>query len=716
MAKKQKYKDPEFKNVKRFNTRLKSSDMPLFEEWANTPNEMGRLPIHDIGAYDVQGYWKDNVRLGINPNDDRGHGPDKYKKPNHPTFSNESQYSNLLHRGVKWEADGGFSPTRRLKRLYSEEYYNRMFDSEPGSPEHLDKYESGGNIMGNKTDNLKRKLQGGGPVGKIPSNFRTGRRNKPIPGQSTHTDLTFMKRMVDLGYADSIDSLKEMAPEERFSMLPQSSPFTWRQMPKNSRATTNQGRYRIIETARPKQPLMATTYMDLPDEYLKGGWLGDSLANAASGASIGSMFGPWGTGIGAVSGFVSGMFGGDDEESKIVKPAVSKASQVYDTAVVEGGGNLKRLSQRTDYKGASHAEGGIDLPLGETRVEVEGGESRTGDIVHSSKIKVTPEIMKTYAGKVPLKKGDVGRSVADVLRRVDKRFEKRSGDEWNDTARLTAQEPFNIMSEELSKDYESKRVMKHGGRINKAGLGANLLKFATDPGNAPMIGDIAGLASNMIRRPEKVDYEQASYVPTKFTPISTETGINRIRRSYGNTREQLRRLNPRMYRNQLANLGAAEAETIGDYTGQLEGANAEIKNRALLTDSQNVNKVNMFNTQVGMQEAEANAANRGAKRSAVDAHMMNLATNIGRKARDTKLYEMQDKKQDQMVELQKGWQSIYKNPAGASSSFITPEDSDFDPMTPITLDEEEDRFYGANGGSLARKASELLRKRRFNTR
>lgn len=45
----------------------------------------------DSYDYDMQGWYKDNQ--GADPKSEGVHYPDTYKKPNHPTFSDQSQYS-----------------------------------------------------------------------------------------------------------------------------------------------------------------------------------------------------------------------------------------------------------------------------------------------------------------------------------------------------------------------------------------------------------------------------------------------------------------------------------------------------------------------------------------------------------------------------------------------------------------------------------------------
>lgn len=79
-----------------YNTRLADDQEQGFTGWIAEENKrQGRDLMLDLGDYDVRGFWAE----GLTP-DERNHGSDKYKKPSHPTFSEESVY----HKG---EAQGG---------------------------------------------------------------------------------------------------------------------------------------------------------------------------------------------------------------------------------------------------------------------------------------------------------------------------------------------------------------------------------------------------------------------------------------------------------------------------------------------------------------------------------------------------------------------------------------------------------------------------------
>ena len=96
----------------KFNTPLSKNEMPLYKKWAGDR-------IRDTYDYDLQGMWLNNKQFG-----DNGHGTDQFKKPNHPTFSTQSQYSNDEHKGGEWSLNKGkdmFTPSPFNKSMHSKE-------------------------------------------------------------------------------------------------------------------------------------------------------------------------------------------------------------------------------------------------------------------------------------------------------------------------------------------------------------------------------------------------------------------------------------------------------------------------------------------------------------------------------------------------------------------------------------------------------------------
>lgn len=82
-----------------YTTILSADEEPQYEDWLKKLSEKtGRDMSADAADYDMQGAFK--AGLGQSEN---GHFDDRFKKPNHPTFSSDSQYSGKQFTGGKWE-------------------------------------------------------------------------------------------------------------------------------------------------------------------------------------------------------------------------------------------------------------------------------------------------------------------------------------------------------------------------------------------------------------------------------------------------------------------------------------------------------------------------------------------------------------------------------------------------------------------------------------
>ena len=81
-----------------YNTPLPAEAEAKYQKWATDNNRTG-----DAYDYDMRGAWAKGLT-----GDGRGHFPDTFKKPNHPTFSDQSQYHGTDGMfGGRWsQADG----------------------------------------------------------------------------------------------------------------------------------------------------------------------------------------------------------------------------------------------------------------------------------------------------------------------------------------------------------------------------------------------------------------------------------------------------------------------------------------------------------------------------------------------------------------------------------------------------------------------------------
>lgn len=90
---------PIIKKTSQYDTQLDSSKEQAYQKWKQT------LPknLQYEGDYDLRGFYKDNPNFNVaNPEQ---HLTDKYKKPNHPTFSVESKYYKEGMPAGTWDGD-----------------------------------------------------------------------------------------------------------------------------------------------------------------------------------------------------------------------------------------------------------------------------------------------------------------------------------------------------------------------------------------------------------------------------------------------------------------------------------------------------------------------------------------------------------------------------------------------------------------------------------
>lgn len=125
----------------KFNTKLNPSEQRNFQTWlAGQSQTQMRDLSGDLSDYDLAGYWKSNKDK---TQDIGGHLTDEFKKPNHPTFSNESHYHNAIDseggrfHGGSWEGSDkegwSFIPSQTmLEKTHSiEALQDYMKDVEP---------------------------------------------------------------------------------------------------------------------------------------------------------------------------------------------------------------------------------------------------------------------------------------------------------------------------------------------------------------------------------------------------------------------------------------------------------------------------------------------------------------------------------------------------------------------------------------------------------
>jgi hypothetical protein len=91
-----------------YDTALSADEETKFQKWknVNAPKDSGE-------DYDLRGAYKE----GLTRDPKNQHFSDKYKKPNHPTFSDQSQYAkDAPEKAGHWQGDTYIAPRHKEHR------------------------------------------------------------------------------------------------------------------------------------------------------------------------------------------------------------------------------------------------------------------------------------------------------------------------------------------------------------------------------------------------------------------------------------------------------------------------------------------------------------------------------------------------------------------------------------------------------------------------
>ncbi|NJN97927.1 MAG: hypothetical protein HC875_29560 [Anaerolineales bacterium] len=168
-------------------------------------------------------------------------------------------------------------------------------------------------------------------------------------------------------------------------------------------------------------------------------------------------------------------------------------------------------------------------------------------------------------------------------------------------------------------------------------------------------------------------------------------------------------------------MSSQEAGAVGDYAGKINLGNVESQNRASTYDAMNRSRVDMFNKQTNIAEAEANAANRAAWQSRISGNLANMGTMFGQKARDDKMYDMQEKTQQDWMKINQGYLDILGGMAPGVSPMMYTQQPPVVPINPdVMADLEAMKWLYKNtlpapysfsrGGNLSHRLRMLKRK------
>jgi len=95
------FKVPPAQQPQSFDTTLNAQQTTQYQAWLKQMAAAGYATGNS--DYDMQGAFL----AGVKPNPTSKHYPDQFKKPNHMTFSTESQYHGKPYKGGEWKQVNG---------------------------------------------------------------------------------------------------------------------------------------------------------------------------------------------------------------------------------------------------------------------------------------------------------------------------------------------------------------------------------------------------------------------------------------------------------------------------------------------------------------------------------------------------------------------------------------------------------------------------------
>jgi len=130
--------------------------------------------------------------------------------------------------------------------------------------------------------------------------------------------------------------------------------------------------------------------------------------------------------------------------------------------------------------------------------------------------------------------------------------------------------------------------------------------------------------------------------------IDPKYQLDQVSDAFATGNEQMNQVSRKDFLRRRIQSATEEAKTKSGVLGQVSAANIQMLNQSKQINNQNRMNADRVNLEVGMQEENINAANKGAWQTARDYQLNNLASMAGEYARDQKLTDANETYNDRM--------------------------------------------------------------------
>jgi len=197
----------------------------------------------------------------------------------------------------------------------------------------------------------------------------------------------------------------------------------------------------------------------------------------------------------------------------------------------------------------------------------------------------------------------------------------------------------NLLKSTRQPDTSTLATMPTSSKPKNKIFGGGKGKFGMNDlmGVAPIIGSAIGAGRAFKEEPEEVKYQRAKYTPVSPALLDSTQQVEDVRGAFNTANLQMRQASPKDFLRRRTASATQEAGAIAGVRGGVQQANVGIRNRADELNARNRLYAEQMNTQIGMREQDANAANRAMDRSVEDMYLNQLFTQAGQYARDVKM-------------------------------------------------------------------------------
>jgi len=180
------------------------------------------------------------------------------------------------------------------------------------------------------------------------------------------------------------------------------------------------------------------------------------------------------------------------------------------------------------------------------------------------------------------------------------------------------------------------------------GTGEGLTKAL---GLAPLaIGAFQALRS-ALDKPEHVNLSRVHYDPMHPEFIDPAYQLRNVEDTFATGNEQMNQVSRKDFLRRRIQSATEEAKTKSGVLGQIQAANTQMLNQSRQQNQQNRMQTNAMNAELGLQEENINAANRGAWQTNRDYQLNNLGTMVGEYARDRKMESADERYRDRWLDV-----------------------------------------------------------------